>query len=110
MGLYGDAIKNYKVVMKNADKIQGSNIDNVPPTFENIANKSYPVSRPLYFYVKQAHVDVIPGIREYVAEFTSDEAWGPDGYLSERGMIPMPDEERAKFGSNGKNMTVMTSR
>ena len=65
---------------------------------------------PLYFYVKQAHVDVIPGIREYIAEFTSDEAWGPDGYLSERGMIPMPDEERAKFGSNGKNMTVMTSR
>ena len=105
LGVFG-----FSFLAENADKIQGSNIDNVPPTFENIANKSYPVSRPLYFYVKQAHVDVIPGIREYVAEFTSDEAWGPDGYLSERGMIPMPDEERAKFGSNGKNMTVMTSR
>ncbi|CCQ73399.1 substrate-binding domain-containing protein [Magnetospira sp. QH-2] len=82
---------------QNADKIQGSNIDGVDPTFENIAASEYPVSRPLWFYVKQAHVGKIPGIKEYLAEFTSDKAWGEEGYLSDKGLIPMPTAERAKF-------------
>ena len=65
---------------------------------------------PLYFYVKSAHLDVIPGMREYVAEFTSPDTWGPGGYLEERGMIPMPDEERAKFKADAKNMTALAKR
>ena len=52
---------------------------------------------------------VIPGIREYLVEFTSDKAWGEDGYLGEKGMIPMPDEERAKFRGDVENLNVLTS-
>ena len=83
---------------QNTDVIQGSFVDGVPPTFDAIADGTYPVSRPLFFYVKKAHVDMIPGIKEYLKEFTSEKAWGPDGYLSEKGLIPMPDDERKKVG------------
>ena len=92
---------------ENEDKIQGANIDGNEPTFENIASKAYPVSRPLYFYIKTAHVDVIPGIREFVEAYTSDDAFGPDGYLSERGLIPMPDEEREFFRKSGQEMIIL---
>jgi len=82
---------------QNADVVQGSLIEGVEPTFENIADKSYSVSRPLFFYVKKAHVGVVPGIAEYVNEFTSEKAWGDDGYLVEKGMIPLPKEVRNSF-------------
>ena len=72
------------------------------PTFEAIAEGSYPVSRPLFIYVKKAHIGVIPGIEEFVAEFTSEKAWGDEGYLTEKGMIPMPMEERTKFADDAK--------
>ena len=52
------------------------------------------MSRPLYFYVKKAHVDVIPGLREFLLEFTSERTWGDDGYLSYRGLVPLPADER----------------
>ncbi|MDJ0656373.1 MAG: substrate-binding domain-containing protein [Xanthomonadales bacterium] len=81
---------------QNIEKVQGSLVDGVEPTFEAIADGSYPVSRSLYFYAKKAHVDVIPGMREFLAEFTSERAWGDEGYLSDRGLIPMPEEERAE--------------
>ncbi len=93
---------------QNSDKLQGSIVDGVQPTFENIADGSYPVSRPLYFYVKKAHVGAIPGLSEYVAEFTSEEAWGPDGYLADRGLIPMPDEERKMFRTNGESLVNLS--
>ena len=53
------------------------------------------MSRSLFFYVKKEHVGKIPGIEEFVAEFTSDEAWGDEGYLAEKGLIPLPEAERA---------------
>ncbi len=61
----------------------------------------------LYFYVKKAHVGVIPGIEEYLAEFTSEKAMGEYGYLAEKGMIPMTDAERAKVLSTVKNLTTL---
>ena len=61
----------------------------------------------LFFYVKKAHVKVIPGIKGYLAEFTADKAWGDEGYLADKGMIPMPAEERAKFASNVKNLKAL---
>ena len=67
----------------------------------------YPISRPLYFYVKKAHVGVIPGLREFLREFTSERAWGEEGYLSDRGLIPMPDEERAQIGNAVNSLTPM---
>ena len=93
---------------QNADKIQGSIVDGVEPEFENIASGKYPVSRPLYFYVKKAHAGMIPGIREYIKEFTSEKAWGPEGYLIDKGLIPMPDEEREKFRREGKNLKTFS--
>ena len=100
----------FSFLIENEDKIQGSTVNGKAPTMENIADKSYGVSRPLYFYVKQAHVDVIPGIREFVKEFTSEDAWGPGGYLEERGLIPMPDVERQKFAIDGANLNILTKR
>ena len=100
----------FSFLLENADKIQGSTVNGAAPTMAAIADKSYGISRPLYFYVKSAHLDVIPGMREYVAEFTAPDTWGPGGYLEERGMIPMPDEERAKFAADAKNMTALTKR
>jgi phosphate transport system substrate-binding protein len=91
-GIFG-----FSFLDQNADVVQGSMIEGVEPTFENIADKSYSVSRPLFFYVKKAHVGVVPGIAEYVNEFTSEKAWGDDGYLVEKGMIPLPKEVRNSF-------------
>jgi len=91
-GIFG-----FSFLDQNADVVQGSMIEGVEPTFENIADKSYSVSRPLFFYVKKAHVGVVPGIAEYVREFTSEKAWGDDGYLVEKGMIPLPKEVRNSF-------------
>ena len=90
LGIFG-----YSFLEQNADKVHGSRIDGVAPDFDTISDGTYPVARPLYFYVKKAHVDVIPGIREYLKEFTSDSAWGDFGYLSDKGLIPLPEEERS---------------
>jgi phosphate transport system substrate-binding protein len=92
VGIFG-----FSFLDQNMDKLQGSFVDGVQPTFDAIADGEYSLSRPLFFYVKKAHADVIPGIKEYLQEFTSEKAWGPDGYLSEKGMIPMPDAERTKY-------------
>ena len=91
LGIFG-----YSFLDQNYDKVQGSRVDSVEPSFEAIADGNYPVSRPLFFYVKKAHVGVIPGIEELLAEFTSEAAWGEEGYLSDKGLIPLPDAERAE--------------
>ena len=98
----------FSFLIENEDKIQGSTVDGMAPTMETIADKSYGVSRPLYFYVKLAHVDVIPGIREFLAEYTSEDSWGPGGYLEERGMIPMPENEREFFKKNAEEIIPLT--
>ena len=91
-GIFG-----FSFLDQNADVVQGSLIEGVEPTFENIADKSYSVSRPLYFYVKKAHVGVVPGIAEYVREFTSEKARGDDGYLLDKGLIPLSKDLRDSF-------------
>ena len=98
----------FSFLIENEDKIQGSTVDGMAPTMETIADKSYGVSRPLYFYVKLAHVDVIPGIREFLEEYTSEDSWGPGGYLEERGMIPMPENEREFFKKNAEEIIPLT--
>ncbi|MEE4146078.1 MAG: substrate-binding domain-containing protein, partial [Halieaceae bacterium] len=80
VGIFG-----FSFLEENGDKVQGSLIDGVTPTFETISSGDYPVSRPLYFYIKRAHVGKIPGIQEYAVEFTSNKAMGEDGYLPEKG-------------------------
>ena len=98
-GIFG-----FSFLDQNTDKLQGASINGVKPEFEIIADGSYPVSRPLYVYVKKAHLDVISGMREFLAEYTSEKAWGDDGYLSDKGLIPMPKKERAQFSSDVKDL------
>jgi phosphate transport system substrate-binding protein len=103
LGVFG-----FSYLDQNSDKIQGSSINGIKPEFDSIADGSYPVSRPLFFYVKKAHVGVIPGMKEYIAEFTNSKAWGDEGYLSDRGLIPMPSKERKKFSADAKNLTTLS--
>jgi phosphate transport system substrate-binding protein len=60
----------------------------------------------MYIYVKKAHVGVIPGIPEFIAEFTSDKSWGPDGYLADKGLIALPDAERTKWRTEANNLAA----
>ena len=105
LGVFG-----FSFLDQNADKVQGSQIESVEPTFESIADKSYPVSRPLFFYVKKAHVGVVPGIQGFLNEFTSEKAWGEEGYLAEKGMIPLPTAERKVMAANTRNLVPMTGK
>ena len=99
LGVFG-----FSFLDQNLDKIQGAIIAGVEPDFDSIASGEYPISRSIYFYVKKAHVGVIPGIREYLEEFTSEQAWGPEGYLADRGMIPLRDEEREQVRASVANL------
>ena len=88
LGVFG-----FSFLEENVDKIQGSLIDDMAPEFESIASGDYPVSRPLYFYIKNSHVGKVPGIMEFATEFMSEEASGEEGYLVDRGLIPLGLEE-----------------
>ena len=103
-GIFG-----FSFLDQNADKLQGHKIDGVEPTFENIADGKYGVSRSLYIYAKKEHVGVISGMEEFIAEYTSDAAWGPDGYLADKGLIPLPDAERATQADDAKALKGMGS-
>ncbi len=96
-------------VAENAALIRGLPVDGVAPTFETIASGEYKVARPLFVYAKKQHVGVIPGMTEFVAEFTSEKAVGEDGYLSEKGLIPLPGEEGDKVRESARAMTVLTA-
>ena len=89
-GIFGFSYLN-----QNSDTIQGAILDDVAPTFANIASGKYKASRALYFYVKHQHIDVVPGIKEYMVEWTKH--WGEDGVLTDSGMIPMGVDERKKY-------------
>ncbi|MBW1686346.1 MAG: PstS family phosphate ABC transporter substrate-binding protein [Deltaproteobacteria bacterium] len=95
----------YSFLDQNADRIQGSRVDGVEPSFEEIASGEYPVSRSLYFYVKNAHVASIPGMREYLTEFTSEKAFGEYGYLADKGLIPAQKAERDRYRQAASTLT-----
>ena len=103
LGIFG-----FSFLDQNADKIKGATVDGAQPTFENIAGGEYGVSRSLYFYVKQQHVGVVPGIAEYVSEFTSDKAWGEEGYLLDKGLIPLPDADRKTVADGARNLEPLS--
>jgi phosphate transport system substrate-binding protein len=102
LGVFG-----YSFLEQNADKVQGALVNGVAPDFDTIADGKYPVSRPLYFYVKKAHVGTIPGIREYLQEFTGDAALGEYGYLSDKGLIPLPAQELAAVRAATQSLTEL---
>ena len=102
LGIFG-----YSFLEQNGDKVKGSLVDGNEPTFESIAGGKYSVSRSLFFYVKKAHVGVISGLSEYIGEFTSDRAAGDEGYLADKGLIPLPKAEREKVRADGVALKVL---
>ncbi|MFN4172825.1 MAG: substrate-binding domain-containing protein [Pseudorhodobacter sp.] len=95
IGIFG-----YSFVYENLDQLKGVKLDGIEPNLETIADFSFPVARPLYFYVKNAHRGVIPNLQEMIEEYISDDALAPGGYLTERGLVPLPEAQRTKMQSN----------
>ena len=83
----------YSYLVANKDKIKASSIDGVQPSLEGIQDYSYPIARPLFFYVKKAHIGVIPGIQEFLKEFTSKKAMSNRGYLAKIGLVPLASDK-----------------
>ncbi len=102
IGVFG-----FSFLDQNADVLKGAVIDDVEPSFDNIAAGDYPVSRSLFFYIKKEHVGTIPGIQEYALEFTDEAAWGEDSYLSDKGLIPLPEDARTEFRKAVENLTPL---
>ena len=90
-GIFG-----YSFLYENQDTLQAVKVGGVEPNFETIASGDYGISRPLFVYIKNAHRGVIPGLNEFVAEYMSEAALGPDGYLAERGLVALADDKRAE--------------
>ena len=107
LGIFG-----YSFLFENQDKLKPVKVKGVEPSFETIADGSYGISRPLFFYIKNAHRGVIPGLKEYTEEFVSETAFGPDGYLKERGLVSLSDDKRKAIRDavvNGKGMARFTN-
>lgn len=106
MGIFG-----YSFLYENLDALKGVKLEGIEPNLDTIADRSYPVARPLYFYVKNAHRGVIPNMQEMIEEYISDAALAPKGYLTERGLVPLPDAIRTKMQadvSGAVNMAAPT--
>jgi phosphate transport system substrate-binding protein len=100
VGIFG-----YSFLEENADKVRGVAIQNVVPSYETIASYDYPGARPVYIYVKAAHLNAIKGLKEFVAEYAS--AWNKNGYLARRGLIAASDEVRAANLATATNLTLL---
>ncbi|MDO9582780.1 MAG: PstS family phosphate ABC transporter substrate-binding protein [Desulfomicrobium sp.] len=94
-GIFG-----FSFLSENSDSLQGTAISGVDPTPEAIAEGTYPISRSLFFYIKNAHYDAIPGLKEYVELFMSEKMIGTDGLLRTIGLVPLPDAMRAEARQN----------
>lgn len=100
LGVFG-----FSFLDQNRDKVKGADVDGHQITFENIADGSYPVSRPLYFYVKNSHRGKVKGLNQYIKEFTKESTFGEDGYLVDKGLIPSPANKRSQSRKDAKNAT-----
>ncbi|HET6160115.1 MAG TPA: PstS family phosphate ABC transporter substrate-binding protein [Dongiaceae bacterium] len=101
-GIFG-----YSYLEQNADKIQGAKVEGVAPSFETVADKSYPVGRELFIYVKNAHVGVIPGIREFIAEYVSERSMGEEGYLADKGLITLDSAKYKDVATKAMSLSPM---
>lgn len=99
IGVFG-----YSFLDQNMDKVQGSIVSGFEPTVENIASGDYPVSRAMYVYIKKAHIGKIPGIGEFVEEYTSSKAMGEEGYLADKGLIPLTEDEYTRVVKDVKGL------
>ena len=105
-GAFG--VFGYSFLDQNSDTVQGSIVNGVTPSFENISAGKYKISRSLFFYVKKAHAGVIPGMTEYVRAFTSEKAFGPEGYLVDKGLIPLSDTARKEIRNSSRVLAPLS--
>jgi len=103
LGIFG-----YSFLEENQDKLRGTRIDGVEPTYETISSGKYAPSRPLFIYIKKAHIGVIPGLREFVDEYVSEKAIGEEGYLAERGLVTQPKPDLVKTRADVKALRNFT--
>ena len=102
LGIFG-----YSFLYENFDTLKAVSINGVLPDIDTIGDKSYPISRPLYFYTKNAHRGVIPNFQEFIEEYMSDEALDPDGYLAERGLVTLSEDARSNLQNDVINAVNM---
>jgi len=100
VGVFG-----YSYLEENADKLQGLHVNGVEPTYANISSFEYPGARPLYIYVKKAHLDAIPGLKEFLAQWTT--MWGKDGPLAKIGLVASPDDVIARSATAATTYTLL---
>ncbi|MBM3521266.1 MAG: phosphate ABC transporter substrate-binding protein, partial [Alphaproteobacteria bacterium] len=103
IGIFG-----FSFLEQNAETISDIAIDGVEASYEAIADGSYKVARPLFIYAKKQHVDVVPGIREFLAAYVSEEALGEDGYLADKGLVALPAAEAEKSRDAATNLDVIS--
>jgi phosphate transport system substrate-binding protein len=103
LGIFG-----YSFLDNNRDKIQAVSVDGVQPKTDTISSGEYPVARSLFFYVKLAHLDQVPGLKEYVDLFLSERMIGDAGYLMEEGLIPLPRQKREQTREEWQERTVLS--
>ena len=103
LGIFG-----YSFLEQNDDIVQSSMVDGVEAEFEAIAEGDYPISRPLYFYVKKQHIGTVPGIQEFLSEFTEEDTWGEDGYLADKGMIPLGEDLRSDTATAVRELQTLS--
>jgi len=102
LGIFG-----YSFLYENEDKLKAVAVNGVEPSFDTIASGEYDIARPLYFYIKNAHRNAIPGLQAFIEEYVSEDALGPDGYLKERGLTSLSDEKREQTTDEAVNGTSM---
>ena len=104
VGVFG-----YSFLEQNSKALNDIKIDGVGASYETIADGSYKMSRPLFIYAKKQHMDVIPGMKEFIAEYTSAKALGEDGYLADKGLITLPAEQAKMSIEAAKSLAVITA-
>ena len=102
VGVFG-----YSYLEENIDRVQGLRMNGVEPTYENISSFAYPGARPLYIYVKNAHVDAIAGLREFLGTWA--ESWGPEGPLAQRGLVASPQDVMARNATAVTELPALTA-
>ncbi len=103
VGVFG-----YSFLEQNSESVKAASVNGVYPTLETISSGAYPISRSMYIYVKKAHIGVTPGLDQFIAEFVSDAASGPGGYLQDRGLVPLPQAELLSQREAARAHTPMT--
>ena len=99
----------YSFLEENAAKLRGATIEGVEPSFEAIASGKYKGSRPLFVYFKKQHIGVVPGLDKFIAEYVSEKAMGKEGYLSRKGLVPLPTADADVVRKAALAQTTLTS-